>query len=278
MTDDLHLEDWGGSGPVLHLAHANGFPPGTYRKLIELLKPRYRVVTLHGRSLVPGSDPRRMRSWDDMADELAHALRSRGLSGVVGVGHSMGGVSTLLASAQEPGLFRAVVALDPVLVTGARLVALHALTLLGLRGRIPPANLTRRRRESWGSREEAAASYRKKPLFARFDPECFQDYLQHGLTEAPGGGLRLAIPRDWEARVFETHPSAPWRRLRGVKVPALVVRGADTNTLTPAALARVRRTVPGVHTDELPGTHLFPLEYPEACARRILAFLDTPGP
>ena len=129
MTDDLHLEDWGGSGPVLHLAHANGFPPGTYRKLIELLKPRYRVVTLHGRSLVPGSDPRRMRSWDDMADELAHALRSRGLSGVVGVGHSMGGVSTLLASAQEPGLFRAVVALDPVLVTGARLVALHALTL-----------------------------------------------------------------------------------------------------------------------------------------------------
>jgi pimeloyl-ACP methyl ester carboxylesterase len=278
MTDDLHLEDWGGTGPVLHLAHANGFPPGTYRKLIELLKPRYRVVTLHGRSLVPGSDPRRMRSWDDMADELAHALRSRGLSGVVGVGHSMGGVSTLLASAQEPGLFRTVVALDPVLVTGARLVALHALTLLGLRGRIPPASLTRRRRESWGSREEAAASYRKKPLFARFDPECFQDYLRHGLVEAPGGGLRLAIPRDWEARVFETHPSAPWRRLRGVKVPALVVRGADTNTLTPAALARVRRTVPGVHTDELPGTHLFPLEHPEACARRILAFLDTPGP
>ncbi|HEX8438854.1 MAG TPA: alpha/beta hydrolase, partial [Archangium sp.] len=32
MSDPLHLEDWGGTGPVLHLAHANGFPPATYRR------------------------------------------------------------------------------------------------------------------------------------------------------------------------------------------------------------------------------------------------------
>jgi len=276
MSAPLHLDDWGGTGPALHLAHANGFPPGTYRKLIELLKPRYHVFTLRSRWLVPGSNPLELRTWEDMADDLAHALRARGLEGVVGVGHSMGGVATLLASLKEPGLFRAVVAMDPVLLSGIRQLALQTLTLLRLRGRIPPASLARRRRESWNSREEAAASYRKKALFQRFDPECFQDYITHGLTESPGGGLRLTIPRAWEARIFETSPRAVWQQLREVTVPTLVMRGGVTDILTPEALERIRRTLPRVRTEELPGTtHLFPLEQPEECVRRIHAFLDT---
>ncbi|QSQ25104.1 alpha/beta hydrolase [Pyxidicoccus parkwayensis] len=276
MRDALELDDWGGTGPVLHLAHANGFPPGSYRKLIELLKTRYHVLTLRTRCLVPGSDPATLRSWTDLADELAHALRARGLENVLGVGHSMGGVATLLASVKSPGLFRAVVALDPVLVTGKRLWSLRVAALLGMRSRIPLARGARKRREVWASREEVAASYLKKGLFRRFDPESFQDYLTHGLVEAPGGGLRLAIPAAWEARVFETIPVDMWSALRSVTVPTLVIRGGDTATLTPAALERVRRTIPGVTTEELPGTtHLFPLEQPDACGQRILAFLDT---
>jgi pimeloyl-ACP methyl ester carboxylesterase len=227
MNAPLELDDWGGTGPALHLAHANGFPPGSYRKLIEFLKPRYHVFTLRSRCLVPGTSPLEMRTWDDMADDLARALRARGLEGVVGVGHSMGGVATLLASAKDPGLFRAVVVLDPVLITGARLLALQAATLLGIQRWIPPARLARRRRESWGPREEAAASYRKKALFRGFDPECFQDYITHGLTETPGGGLRLTTPRAWEARIFETPPSTVWSWLGAVRVPTLVMRGGD---------------------------------------------------
>jgi pimeloyl-ACP methyl ester carboxylesterase len=229
MSAPLELDDWGGTGPVLHLAHANGFPPGSYRKLIEFLKPRYHVFTLRSRCLVPGTSPLGMRTWDEMADELAHALRAQGLEGVVGVGHSMGGVATLLAAVKDPGLFR-------------------------------------------------AASYRKKALFHRFDPECFQDYITHGLTETPGGGLRLTIPSAWEARIFETSPSTVWSRLGSVRVPTLVMRGGDTDTFTPQALERVRRTLPQVRTEELPGTtHLFPLEQPRECGRRILTFLDDPA-
>ncbi|NTX62967.1 alpha/beta hydrolase [Myxococcus sp. CA051A] len=275
MSKALQLDDWGGTGPVLHLAHANGFPPGTYRKLIERLKTRYHVVSVRSRCLVPGSDPLSMRTWNDMADELAQALRAAGLEGVVGVGHSMGGVATLLASVKDPGLFRAIVTLDPVLFSGMRKLALDVLTLLGQRSRVPPASFAWRRREHWNSREEAATSYRKKPLFQSFDPECFQDYLTHGLTEAPEGGFRLTIPRAWEARVFETTPVGMWRALRSIAVPTLIVRGRDTRTLAESAFARARRVVPGARLEEFPGGHLFPLEDPEGCALRILAFLDS---
>lgn len=276
MSEPLQLDDWGGEGPVLHLAHANGFPPGTYRTLIRALTPHHRVLTLRTRALVPGSDPRSLLTWDDAADDLAHALRARGLGGVLGVGHSMGGVATLLAAAKHPDLFRAVVALDPVLFTGARLWAVQAFKLLGLMHRVPPASLAHRRREHWDTREAAAASYRKKPLFRTFHPEAFDDYVAHGLTEAPQGGFRLAIPKAWEARVFETSPHHAWRALRRVAVPTLVMRGERSTTFTPQGLARVRRTLPGVRTEELPGTtHLFPLEQPEETARHIVAFLDT---
>jgi pimeloyl-ACP methyl ester carboxylesterase len=277
MSDPLRLDDWGGSGPVLHFASANGFPPGSYRKLIQTLTPRTHVVSVESRWLVPGMPPRSMRDWEDLADDLAGALLAKGLSGVVGVGHSMGGVVTMLAAVKHSGLFRGVVMLDPVLFTGARALSIQALGLFGLRGRVPPASLAYRRREHWNSREEAATSYRKKALFRHFDPDCFQDYLTHGFTDVPGGGVRLTMPTAWEARMFETAPHSPWRRLREVKVPMLVLRAKDSDTLSPEALARVRRTRPEIHTEEMPGTHLFPLEQPEACGRRLHAFLDSVG-
>ena len=277
MTPPLKLEDRGGQGPALHFAHANGFPPGTYRRLLEQFAPHAHVYTLEGRCLVPGMDPAALRDWDELAEDLAQALRARGLGPVLGVGHSVGGTATLLAAAKYPELFQAVVMLDPVLFTGPRAVALRLLGLLGLGGRVPPASLARRRREHWTSREEAGASYGKKALFRGFDPACFQDYLTHGLTDVPGGGVRLTIPRAWEARIFETPPQGAWKRLREARVPVLVLRGSTSDTFTVGALARVRRLRPDVQTDELPGGHLFPLERPEPCARRVLDFLQTVG-
>ena len=275
MSNPLPLDDWGGTGPVLHFAHANGFPPGCYRQLLERLTPRAHVVSTRSRCLVPGTEPREMREWDDLADDIAGALLARGHQGVVGVGHSVGGVATMLASLKHPGLFRAVVMLDPTLLSPSLFFTLGILGAIGLRSRMPPASLARRRREHWNSREEAARSYGKKPLFRRFSPESLQDYVTHGLTEAAGGGFQLTIPRTWEAHIFETSPRAVWRRLGEVKVPTLVLRGRESDTLTAPSLERVRRTLPGVVAEELPGTHLFPLEIPEACAHRILAFLDT---
>ena len=47
--------DFCGHGPTLHLAHANGFPPGTYRQLANALTSDYHVIALPSRALWPGS-------------------------------------------------------------------------------------------------------------------------------------------------------------------------------------------------------------------------------
>lgn len=274
MSGHVEWDDWGGTGPLLHLAPANGFPPATYRKLIGFLTPRFHVVSLRPRALWPGAEPRSIADWRDLTKDLVRGLRERGLEGVVGVGHSVGGVCTLAAAASEPGLFRAVVALDPVLMTGRHALALRALRLLRVEHRNPMAQKAQRRRQHWDSREEAAASYRGKSLFRGWDEEVFLDYIEHGLTESPTGGYELRFPVDWEARVFETTPHAAWSWLRGSTVPTLVLRGSASDTLLPEGLRRVRHILPHARTEEVPGgTHLFPMEQPEECARRVLDFL-----
>jgi pimeloyl-ACP methyl ester carboxylesterase len=111
------LLDLGGTGPIVHLAHANGFPPGTYRPLAEILTGQpvdgsgrsYHVIALPSRPLWPGSLPDSAPSWHPLADDLIRGLDDLGLSGIVGVGHSLGGVLTLWAAVRRPDLFRAVV-------------------------------------------------------------------------------------------------------------------------------------------------------------------------
>lgn len=110
------------------------------------------------------------------------------------------GVCTLAAAASEPGLFRAVVALDPVLITGRGALALRVLRWFGSAHRNPLTQKAQRRRRHWNSREEAAASYRGKALFKHWDADVFQDYLEHGLTESPSGGFELRFPVPWVAR------------------------------------------------------------------------------
>ena len=150
----MEFIDFGGSGPPLHLAHANGFPPGAYRRLAEALATRFHVIALVTRPLVPGSDPAAMRDWGDLAADLRRELLARGDGPFVGVGHSVGAVTTMMAAAADPGLFRSIVLIDPVLFAGVRQHLWGWCSRAGLLRFVPIVRAAARRRD----------------MFARFDP------------------------------------------------------------------------------------------------------------
>lgn len=265
----FEFDSWGGSGPMLHLAHANGFPPGTYRKLINALTPHFSVLTLRTRFMQPGTSPSEFTHWELMADDLIDSLRAAKLQNIVGVGHSMGAVATLIAASRAPELISRVIALDPVIFSLRDEALVRATQRLGISKFFPPASAARKRREVWPSRNEASLRYRDKPLFRDFDAECFADYLTFGMTDVPDG-VRLTISRAWEAKVFETSPRDIWKSLSELKVPTTFVRGASSATFSAAAAARVRKMMPSARFTELPGAHLFPLEHPLETARFII--------
>lgn len=265
----FELEDFGGDGPVLHFAHANGFPPGTYSKLLRALSKRFRVVALRSRQLHRDIPPATLTNWDVMADDLVDSLRAANLGPVLGVGHSMGGVATMIAASRAPELFSSVIALDPVIFSRRDEFLLRALKVTGLINFVSPARFARKRRDRWPSREAAGASYRKKPLFRDFEPQCFEDYLKFGFTDVEGG-VRLTIAREWEARVFDTGPEDVFGELKNLSVPSVFIRGDSSNTFSRAAMERVKKTVANVKTLETPGGHLFPLEHPDTVVQLII--------
>ena len=66
--------DLGGSGAHLHFAHANGYPPGAYRVLLEQLARDYHVVAMYQRPLWTGSQPEELTDWRLLAQDLDQFL------------------------------------------------------------------------------------------------------------------------------------------------------------------------------------------------------------
>ncbi len=267
--------EWGGDGPRLVFSHANGFPPASYRALLDRLTPSFEVASFAHRPLWSDEDPSGLLSWEPMAEDLRATVASRRERPVVGVGHSLGGVLCSLAAAREPGLFAALVLLDPVVFSGLRSLVWGWSKRLGLGDRFPLARIAARRRDRWPDRESVRRSWRERPVFASWHPRAFDDYLDAGLTEMPDGGVRLRYPRLWEARIFEICPHDLWRDLRRTDVPVLVVRGETSDTLLRGAARRLVRNMPDATLVELEGTsHFLPMEQPDEVARFVVEFAE----
>ncbi len=266
--------DFGGDGPLLHLAHANAYPPGTYRPLATILATRYRVLALPARPLWPGSRPEDISSWHPLADDLIAGLDRLGAGPIVGVGHSMGGVCTLWAAVARPDLFQAVVLIDPVILPPLYLALLRLLHPLGVTMRRTMIRRTLRRRRVWSSREACFAHYRAKSVFAAWPDESLWAYVKAGTRVRPDDGtVELVYPPEWEARVYATLPTDVWRAVPHLRLPVLIIRGARSETFLPASLRRMARLLPHAHTLVVPEAgHLVPMERPEVVGAAVLSF------
>lgn len=271
------FHDFGGNGPLVHLAHANGFPPASYRLLAQDLSggsPGYYVIGLPARPLWPASRPDSAPTWRPLADDLIQALDARGLRGIYGVGHSLGGVLTMWAAIRRPDLFRAVVLVDPVILPPAVLWAMRLMRAVGLGDRQSLVQGALRRRRAWPHRQACYEHLRGKALFARWSDEALWDYVNAGTKIGSDGRAELVYPVEWEAHIFATTPADVWRDAPQLRVPALVIRGQHSETFRPAAQARLARLLPQAQFRVIQDAgHLVPLERPAETGAMIREFL-----
>ncbi len=261
------MYEFGGSGPVIHLAGANGFPPQTYQPVFQPLTTQYRVVSLLPRPLwrMP-PPPEHLYHWRQMAGDLLAGLRLLDLTDVVAVGHSMGGVFSLLAALEEPSRFRALVLLDPTLLAPHILLGVRAMRAVGLEARLPLVQGALRRRTAFESTEAAYEYWRGKPLFAGWPDETVRLYAESMTRPDGNGGVALTWPPEWEARVYQTVPTDVWEhvaKLDGL-LPVLAVRGGETDTFVEASARKFRELVPQADMVVVEGHgHLFPHSAPD---------------
>jgi pimeloyl-ACP methyl ester carboxylesterase len=274
VTPHDRWRDWGGDGPLLHFAHANGFPPAAYAVLLDRLAWDFHVVSWEGRPLWPGSDPTAIRSWRPLAKDLRNTLVSRGLRGLIGVGHSLGAVLSLMAAHRRPDLFTALVLIDPVIFSGTRARGWALMKAFGRGDRLYLVRGAKGRRQFWPDRETARSSWAAKRTFAGWVDGALDDYVEDGLVEAGDGRLRLRYPRTWEARIFELTPHDLWREVRALDLPILAIRGETSDTFLKGAARKLERVGRRARVVEIPGTgHMVPMQAPERVAQEIRRFV-----
>lgn len=251
---------------VLHFAPANGFPTGTYSKLLRILGDDYDVISIEKF----GHNPQYPvdENWKNLVEELLNSIESKMSEPVIGVGHSMGSVLTFLAAYQRPDLFKKVILLDPPFLYGIIAWLVFISKKIHTINRLKEVQLANNRRTNWASREEAEAYFGSKALFRKFDPECFKDYVQYGITQTENG-VALSYDVKVESKIYKTNPHNIGHLKSRLNVPGKVILGKDTYGITKSTMPRFTRKHSLIFQQLDYGGHLFPMEYPDSTASLI---------
>jgi pimeloyl-ACP methyl ester carboxylesterase len=274
----IPYEDFGGTGPPLHFAHPNAYPPAVFRQFLGPLTADYHVLAMAQRPLWPGAHPAEMDDWQIFAGDLLDFLAERNLRGVIGVGHSLGAVATMMAAVQQPDLFRALVLIEPVFLPPAFLES--AMKQPEALEQSPMVQVARKRRSSWPDRKAAFAHFRRKQIFKRWSDAALWDYINEGLVANGAGEVTLAFTPEWEARIYGRLPLTVWAEIPRLTQPTLAIRGSESDTLSAEPWALWQTLQPDAEYVELPDLgHMAPMEQPEILAQTVLSFLQRlPGP
>lgn len=277
MQTSIPYSDFGGMGAPLHFLHANGYPPACYTPLLELLQPHFRIFGMHLRPLWPDSNPDSLHDWHPLSDDLLRFLENYGAEPVIGTGHSLGGIVTLRAALRDPQRFRALVLIDPVLFPPAFILFWNLVRVVGLGWKKhPKISGALNRRRHFDDLDLVFRGYRRRSVFRYISDDNLRAYIEGMMKPRADGGHELIHSPEWEARIYYTgiwRDLDLWRGLKDLKVPMLIIRGAQTDTFWATTATQVRRANPKVRIETVEKTtHILPLEEPEKVSRLIAEF------
>lgn len=257
---------------TLLYSHATGFHGRVFAPVAERLGDFDQTTFDYrgfGDTAAPGGWP---LAWDGFGDDALAVARStvefnQGRR-LVGIGHSMGGAGLVMAALREPTLFASLVLFEPIIFPP---------DVRDQAGRANPlADVTRRRRRTFGSFDEALGNFSSKPPLASLAPSALEAYVRHGFVQRPDG-VHIKCDPEFEARTYEMgamHDT--WQRLGELQVDTWVLAGAHAPS-SPAAIApRIAELLPRGTFVEWPDRgHFGPLEDPTRFAQFVADVADS---
>jgi pimeloyl-ACP methyl ester carboxylesterase len=279
ISFSIPSRDYGGDGESLHFLHANGYPPACYLPFLNRLITRYHVFGMYLRPLWEGYRPEDLADWQPLSDDLIHFLNDQNKGSVIAVGHSLGAIVSLRSAIQSPENFRALILIDPVLFPPLFISGWRLIQYLGLGYKLHPLILTaQKRRRTFDDLDILFNAYRRRDIFRYINADNLRILINGIIKPAPGSGYELVYSPEWEVQIYYTGVSSDgdiWRELPKLKLPMLIIRGAETNTFFPSTAARIQKILPSAQVITVNNsTHLVPLEKPDEVSDLIFDFLE----
>ena len=255
--------------PTIQFAHANGFPAKTYNELFkhfEAYHLKYVPIMAHGEF---GVAP----NWKPLGKELIANIKEHNQTPVTGIGHSMGGAALMYAAHWQPQLFDKIIFLDPPLFPIHKIRGMRLMRFFGMLDKVGPSGRAKTRKTNFDSYGAAFQYFKPKRLFQNFHPNCFEDYVKHGLIPSKEGGVELAFKSKVEYQVFRTMAHIPGKIT--FQMPSYFIYSVNYTVLQEKDIESLKRKF--VNTQFIPfeGGHLFPLEQPAETAELIKNLINS---
>lgn len=246
---------------IIQFSHANGFPAKTYTELFNNLY-EYKISAIN--NLGENTNAAKI-NWNDLTNEILESVFKIG-EPVIGIGHSFGGVLTLLAAAKKPELFHSIILLDPPLFSSYKRFLIRVLRSLKIEDWVSPSGKSKHRRSHFKSRSQAKSLFQANQLFKKFHPQVLNDYVTHGLTDGKND-VELTISVAKEMAIFHKMLTSFPKEVYQVK--CTLVYAAKNPILCKSDLHWINKKFTELKIIPFPGSHLFPLENPESTALMI---------
>lgn len=276
----VHLRDYGGTGPLMLLLHGLEGSYLNWLGVAPAFAEHYHVVApdLAGFGLTP---PHERGAGVEANAELALDLvRTYGNGPAILVGNSMGGLISLIAAVEEPGLVSTLVLVDPALPP-PRILTTDPEVLVKLAGPLVPVlgpQLIKAYQVSHSPEEHA----RESLVFVTANPDTVSDEQQAASQEM----VRLRRQMDWAVpsmtegiRTLSKYVLSRKRYqklIHRVCAPTLIIHGTEDRlvALEAAEWAVAERPDWTLHVWDGIG-HVPMMEDPERFTSEVLAWLAT---
>lgn len=257
-------------GPTVVLLHATGFMPWLWHPIARALNDEYKIIAPYYCDHRPADPEAGGFSWHQLAEDLAKFCENLNIRNPYMVGHSMGGAVMAIAGGKFGIDIKKLLLIEPIFLPQE---------LYSIQMRVedhPLAGKSIKRRNFWTDAAEAKAYLKSKRLFASWDDEMLDLYVEYGMMPSVQGGLELACHPKKEASLFMgSMDYDPWPELPQVTCPVLVLEGEKTENKGFIDQEAATRAFPNGRYRLVKGAgHLIPMEQPGTIIQMIREFFE----
>jgi len=262
----FHLTDWGpADAPTALFLHGVTGHARTWDHEAAALADRFRVIALDQRGH-GDSDPALDGDYTlpTLAGDIAAVVDALGLTGVSLVGLSLGGRVAIVYAARHPERV-------------ARLMVVDIGPDIAAAGRTRVGTMMANSPERFASVEDAIAQARASN--PRYIDALLRERVAHALRPLPDGGYTWKYDR----AIRDAVRNGRWREdldvwplWASLACPTFIVRGAESDVLSPEISKQMVDARPGARLVEIAGAgHTVPGDQPARFLQALRTFLDS---
>ena len=267
-----HYLEWGDpDAPPLLMLHATGICAWPWKPIARQLARKYRVLAFDQRGHGDTDPSDKGYRFEYVGQDLAAIVTALDLQRPRVIGHSSGGLATIIAANLLPARFGPVVLVETRVSNDVAAVPTQDLNRRSER--------TRMKRPVWESRPAMFDAYRTRATFKDWQDEPYREFIEGGTRLLPDGRAELKCHPETEAVFYAVRDDLPVEEyLQALPGHWLLLLADYPGCQRPddPGIRRFRQLV--ADAEVLPmgkGSHFLPMEYPDDVLAAATSWFDA---